>query len=117
MDNTGLIDSVNESTEKIFGYSNAELVGKNLRMLMSSTFSEGPGYIKRFLANDETRIAGLGREVTCRRKDGSLFPADLAVSQIDHLGLFTGILRDLQPQGNATSYFRNRVRGAATSWL
>ncbi len=37
----------------------------------------------------------MGREVVCRRKDGTIFPADLAVSQVNHLGLFTGILRDI----------------------
>ncbi len=89
-DNDGLIDSVNESTEKIFGYTQDELVGQNLRMLMPSPFSgEQEGFIKRFLASNEPHISGMGREVVCRRKDGTLFPADLAVSQVNHLGLYT----------------------------
>ncbi len=96
IDNSGIIDSVNESTEKIFGYSNTELVGQNVSMLMTQPFSnEHDAYIKRFLATGEPHIIGVGREVVCRRKDGSTFPADLAVSQVDHLGLFTGILRDI----------------------
>ncbi len=95
-DNDGLIDSVNESTENIFGYTQDELVGKNLRMLMPSSFSEEPeGFIKRFLASNEPHISGMGREIVCTRKDGTLFPADLAVSQVNHFGLFTGILRDI----------------------
>ncbi len=92
----GIIDSVNQSTEEIFGYTQAELVGQNVSMLMPLPFSrEHDGYIKMFQATGEPRIIGLGREVICRHKDGRTFPADLAVSQVDHLGLFTGILRDV----------------------
>lgn len=96
IDNQGVIDSVNQSTEAIFGYMSSELVGHNVSMLMPLPFSrEHDGYIQRFLKTGEAHIIGLGREVICRRKDGSTFPADLAVSQVDHLGLFTGILRDV----------------------
>lgn len=96
INNQGMIDSVNQSTEAIFGYTNAELVGQNVSMLMPQPFSrEHDGYIQRFLRTGEAHIIGIGREVVCRRKDGSTFPADLAVSQVDHLGLFTGILRDV----------------------
>lgn len=96
IDNQGVIDSVNQSTEAIFGYTSSELVGQNVSMLMPLPFSrEHDGYISRFLRTGEAHIIGLGREVICRRKDGSTFPADLAVSQVDRLGLFTGILRDV----------------------
>ncbi len=96
IDNQGIIDSVNRSTETIFGYTNSEMVGKNISMLMPQPYQrEHDGYIKRFLSGGEPRIIGRGREVICQRKDGSTFPADLAVSQVDHLGLFTGILRDI----------------------
>jgi signal transduction histidine kinase len=46
----------------------------------------------------EKHIIGTSREVEARRKDGSVFPTDLAVSEIEHLGLFTGIHRDLTKQ-------------------
>ena len=96
INNQGLIDSVNQSTEAIFGYTNEELVGKNVSMLMPLPFGrEHDGYIQRFLTTGEPHIIGVGREVVCRRKNGSTFPADLAVSQVNHLGLFTGILRDV----------------------
>lgn len=96
IDNRGVIDSVNRSTELIFGYENSELVGQNVSILMPEPFCrEHDSYIHRFLATGEPRIIGTGREVICRRKNGTTFPADLAVSQVDHLGLFTGILRDV----------------------
>ena len=96
IDNRGRIDSVNRSTELIFGYENSEIVGQNVSILMPEPFCrEHDSYIHRFLATGEPRIIGTGREVICRRKNGTTFPADLAVSQVDHLGLFTGILRDV----------------------
>ena len=96
IDKKGLIESVNQETETMFGYSCSEMIGKNVSMLMPLPFrNHHDGYIQRFLTTGEARIIGTGREVICRRKDGSTFPADLAVSQVDHLGLFTGILRDI----------------------
>jgi two-component system CheB/CheR fusion protein len=93
---TGLIESVNGATETMFGYQRDELIGKRVTMLMPMPFSsEHDGYLNRFHETGEARIIGIGREVLCRRKDGSTFPADLAVSQVDHLGLFTGILREI----------------------
>jgi two-component system, chemotaxis family, CheB/CheR fusion protein len=96
INNRGLIDSVNRATEQIFGYESSELIGNNVSMLMPQPFSrEHDGYIQRFVRTGEARVIGSGREVICRRKNGSTFPADLAISKVDHLGLFTGILRDI----------------------
>jgi len=96
INNRGIIDSVNESTEMIFGYASSEMVGQNGSMLMPLPFNrEHDGYIQRFIQTGKPYIIGIGREVLCRRKDGTTFPAELAVSQVDHLGLFTGIIRDI----------------------
>jgi len=96
IDERGIIDSANQAAQTIFGYSKAELVGQNVSMLMPPPFrDEHDGYIQRYLDTGEARIIGVGREVLCRRKDGSTFPADLSVSQVDHLGFFMGVLRDI----------------------
>lgn len=93
---SGIMDSVNDATEKMFGYIRSEMIGMNVSMLMPLPYSkEHDEYINRYLQTGESRMLGFSREVTCKRKDGSIFPADLAVSQVDHLGLFTGILRDI----------------------
>lgn len=92
----GIIDSVNSATERLFGYARSELVGQNVSILMPLPVGrQHDGYIKRFQETGDAHIIGIGREVICRRKDGQTFPADLSVSQVDHLGLFTGILRDV----------------------
>jgi len=92
----GIIQSVNTATERMFGYNAAELIGQNVKMLMPSPYREEHD---RYLDNyDKTRvkkIIGIGREVVAQRKDRSTFSVELAVSAVDHLKLFTGILRDI----------------------
>lgn len=96
IDRRGIMEGVNPATARMFGFTQQELVGKNVAMLMPSPYcEEHDGYIARYLETGVAHIIGIGREVVGKRKDGSTFPLDLAVSQIDHLGLFTGILRDI----------------------
>jgi two-component system, LuxR family, sensor kinase FixL len=96
IDEAGIIEGVNPATERMFGYAAAELVGRNVRVLMPPNYrDEHDNYISQFLKTGEARIIGSGREVTGRRNDGSTFPVDLSVSRIEHLGLFTGIIRDI----------------------
>ena len=92
----GIVIGVNPATERMFGYLEQELVGKNISVLMPEPFrSEHDSYITRYLRTGESHIIGIGREVVGRRKDASTFPIDLAVSEVDHLGIFAGIIRDI----------------------
>ena len=96
IDQRGIIDGVNPATERLFGFTEGELVGRNVKMLMPSPYQdEHDGYIARYLKTGEARIIGSGREVIARHKDGSTFSIDLAVSEMDHFGRFTGIVRDI----------------------
>ncbi len=96
IDRFGVIGSANAATERMFGFSQEELLGQNVSLLMPSPYcDEHDDYIRRYLETGEARIIGIGREVTGRRKDGTVFPMHLAVSEVDHLQLFTGIIRDL----------------------
>jgi PAS domain S-box-containing protein len=93
---SGVITRANPATERMFGYRQSELVGKNVKMLMPPPYcDEHDEYIARYLRTGEARIIGSGRELAGRRKDGTIFPIDLAVSEVDHLHLFTGIIRDI----------------------
>jgi two-component system CheB/CheR fusion protein len=98
IDADGIITSWNEAAERIFGYAAGEVLGQNVRMLMPAPYrDEHDGYIARYLATGEARIIGKSREVVGRRKDGTTFPLDLAVSEF-HDGKgpgFVGILRDI----------------------
>ncbi len=96
IDRHGVIADVNPATKRIFGYAQQELIGQNVRVLMPPPFcDEHDAYLARYLKTGEARIIGVGREVVGRRKDGSTFPVDLAVSRIDHMGLFMGTIHDI----------------------
>jgi two-component system sensor kinase FixL len=97
-DHEGTIVSFNAAAERQFGYSEDEVVGKNLRMLMPQPYrQEHDGYLHRYLTTGEKRIIGVDRVVVGQRKDGSTFPMKLAVGEMRTGGkrFFTGFVRDL----------------------
>ena len=106
IDQTGLIESINPATETLFGYSAAELIGQNVKILMPEPYrSQHDGYIRQYRHTGQRRIIGIGRDVTGRRKDGSTFPMHLSVSEyeIDGKRHFAGIVHDLTAQRQAES--------------
>jgi len=94
----GTIVSFNNAAVRQFGYSEAEVVGQNVRILMPEPYkAEHDGYMQRYLRTGERRIIGVDRVVVGRRKDGSTFPMKLAVGEVktgDRV-FFTGFIRDL----------------------
>jgi diguanylate cyclase (GGDEF)-like protein/PAS domain S-box-containing protein len=98
IDEDGTILNANLSVERIFGFSLSELIGANVSILMPEpTAGHHSGYIKRFIAGGGGTVIGIGREVMAKRKDSSLFPVHLSVSELrlDKRRLFTGTIRDL----------------------
>jgi two-component system, LuxR family, sensor kinase FixL len=97
----GLIQSFNPAAVHMFGYQAAEVIGKNVNMLMPNPWrDQHDAYVQRYLKTGEPRIIGTGRQVLGRKKDGSTFPIDLAVSQVidKEERYFIGIIRDMSQQ-------------------
>jgi two-component system, LuxR family, sensor kinase FixL len=98
IDVAGRIEAFNSSTQRMFGYSEAEALGQNVRILMGDhDRPRHDGYIGRYVDTGERRIIGIGRIVTGQRKDGSQFPLHLSIGEtkVEGRRLFTGIMHDL----------------------
>ena len=98
IDEAGLIRDFSHAAERLFGWSAAEVTGKNVKMLMPSPYREAhDGYLQRYYRTGERRIIGIGRVVVGERRDGSTFPMELAVGEMHAAEgrFFTGFVRDL----------------------
>lgn len=98
IDINGQILSFNRSAVRLFGYSANAVIGRNVKQLMPEphrTYHDD--YIQRFLEVGERKVIGIGREVECLRFDGTLFPAQLSVSESGRGNdrVFIGFIRDL----------------------
>lgn len=104
IDEKGTIDTFNPAAEKIFGYSREEVIGWNIKILMPDPYDRNhDSYIWNYLTTGTEKIIGIGREVSGKRKDGTVFPMDLSVNSLmvrDHV-LFTGIIRDITQRKQA----------------
>ena len=98
IDQKGVVHVYNRACERLFGYAADEVIGQNVKMLMPAPYhDEHDGYLSHYVATGEKHIIGIGREVSGRRKDGSVFPMYLSVGQgvIKGERIFLGIIADL----------------------
>jgi PAS domain S-box-containing protein len=124
IDDQGTIENINPAAARIFGYNLEEVIGSNVRMLMPEPFrSEHARYLVNYLRTGQAKIIGNGRELTGERKDGSIFPMELAISEMKVAGrtMFTGIVRDVterklaeEHQKTLTSELQHRTNNLLT---
>lgn len=95
---SGIVESYSRSAMDMFGYAANEVIGNNISMLLPEPARKHhDGYLRNYLETGESVIIGVGREVVGQRKDGSTFPIEIGISEVD-LGddrLFTGTVRDI----------------------
>lgn len=116
IDMHGCIETFNRSAQEMFGYRFFEVAGRNVSMLMPDPYaSEHDGYIRNYLDTHIPRIIGTGREVRARRKDGTIFPIHLSVSEVAFhpVRKFVGLIRDMSQQHAAERAAREHLEQLA----
>lgn len=105
IDAAGTIRLASNSVERIFGWKPEELVGRNVAMLMPEPYSsEHDQHLRRYHQTGHTTILGRSREFVGVRKDGTEFPCEVSVSQVELPSgepVFTGIVRDITDRREA----------------
>ena len=120
IDERGVIGSANPAAMMQFGYSEGELIGQNVSLLMFEPFTqEHDGYLFSYLKTGIAKIIGIGREVECLRRDGTRFSADLTVTEFSLEGerRFTGVLRDITERKRLQSQFTQAQKMEAVGRL
>lgn len=104
IDEKGHVETINPSACNLFQYTQDEVIGKNISMLMPQPYrKEHDGYIHRYQHTGEPHIIGIGREVVGLKKDGTTFPFRLGVSEVQFSGrkIYTGFIHDLSREKEA----------------
>jgi len=109
IDHIGTIQEFSQAAQRVFGYAPEEIIGRNVRELMPEPYhSEHDGYLQRYVGSRDPHIIGVGREVRAKRKDGSVFPCDLAVGQVSGVEppRFIGFIRNITARKQAEELLR-----------
>lgn len=104
IDDKGIIQTFNPAAVRMFGYTPAEVIGKNVKVLMPDPYhTEHDGYIRNYLNTQKAKVIGIGREVTAKRKDGSIFPMELGINEAVVRGkkMFVGTTKDISERKKA----------------
>lgn len=104
IDEQGIIRSANSIVKTMFGYQPNELVDKNVSTLMPEPYaSQHDRYLSNYLKTRNAKIIGIGRELIAKRKDGSTFPMELSLSEVNRSGKlqYIGIIRDITERKKA----------------
>ena len=108
IDEAGIMISFSATAERLFGYDEADVVGKNVSMLMPNPDRDRhDSYLRRYIETREPHIIGIGRIVTGLRADGSTFPMKLSVGEtiVEDQRLFTGFVQDMTEK----QYFESKL--------
>jgi two-component system sensor kinase FixL len=110
IDEIGTILSFSAAAEKMFGYTEAEVLGENVSMLMPSPDRERhDGYLANYRKTGERKIIGIGRVTNARRRDGNTFPIELSIGEtkVDDQRLFTGFIHDITQRQHAEAQLKD----------
>jgi PAS domain S-box-containing protein len=124
IDDQGTVENLNPAAARDFGYGSEEVIGRNVKMLIPEPYrQERDTYLANYLATGQSKAMGIRREMTGVRKDGSIFPIEFAVSEIEvtKRRMFTAVVRDIterklaeENQKTLTSELQHRTNNLLT---
>jgi two-component system sensor kinase FixL len=98
IDERGVVESMNPAAARLFGYEPGEVIGRSINLLMPEPDkSRHDSYVQNYHRSGVGKIIGIGREVSGCRKDGTVFPFHLSISEVQLPGrkIFTGFIHDI----------------------
>jgi len=101
MDDVGIIESINPVACKLFAYTEQEVLGNNISMLMPNRDKKSnDDYLQHYKSTDQAQMIGIGRELIGKTKEGYQFPFKLGVSEVKYAGrrIYAGFIHDLTKQ-------------------
>lgn len=114
----GVIEAANPAAERLFGYPADELIGRHVGMVIAEPWrSDRDRDRKRYMETGQSSYVGAKREIECRKKDGTVFPVELAISEVQLVGrkIYTGLARDLTDKKKSEDVTRNAYAELAKS--
>jgi diguanylate cyclase (GGDEF)-like protein/PAS domain S-box-containing protein len=120
IDEHGIIESFNRAAHGMFGYAATEAVGANVSMLMAQPNArEHDTHIANYLRTGQAKVIGKPRVVSALRKDGTVFPIELNVTELRLGGnrSFTGVMRDITERRLAEEHIRHLAHHDALTAL
>ena len=120
IDARGTIQVYNRACERLFGYSAAEVVGQNVKMLLPAAVRPGHDqFLQNYLDTGIRKIIGRPREVPGCRKDGSTFPMNLSVGETTVGGepIYVGVIHDLTERNRTENELRHSQKMEAVGQL
>ena len=121
IDKRGTIKDFRKSAERIFGYDESEVVGKNINVLMPQPYKrEHDDYLAAYQKTGMPKIIGKGREVSGLRKNGEVFPIELTVTEVRGLSggtEYVGTVRDISARKAVEAQLRHSQKMEAVGQL
>lgn len=108
----GIIETFNPAAERIFGYALDEIAGRNVSLLMPDEHAARHDiYLKNYLTTGIKNVIGKRVEITAKRKNGELFPAEIGISEVflKDTKLFTAIISDITERRMAEKELKERM--------
>lgn len=112
IDAKGMIKTANSAANALFGYASGEMIGQNVKILMTDVHGDHHDeYLATHAGAEKARILGTSRKLIGKRKDNSTFPIQVSIEEMVVTGgrMYTGIMRDLTQENEFTEKLEQQL--------